>query len=87
LPFDFYLSDYNAVIEYDGEQHFRGWRLIKDETQRLESLQEIQTRDDIKTKFCKDNNIKLLRIYFRELRKGNIEKLITGFISSLKYPD
>ena len=22
LPFDFYLYDYNLIIEYDGEQHF-----------------------------------------------------------------
>lgn len=23
LPFDFYLPDYNILIEYDGEQHFQ----------------------------------------------------------------
>ena len=60
LPFDFYLPDYKTCIEYDGEQHFKGWhRDSKD-------LENIQYRDGIKNKWCKDNNYSLLRISYLE---------------------
>ena len=30
LPFDFYLPEYNMCIEFDGEQHFKGWHIKTD---------------------------------------------------------
>lgn len=70
LPFDFYLLDYNSCIEYDGEYHFikNSWNNPKD----------IQRRDKIKTKFCKDNGIDLLRIPYYD--KSNIEQRVVSFI-------
>jgi very-short-patch-repair endonuclease len=58
LPFDFYLSDLNVCIEYDGEQHYRGWH------GNINSLEETSIRDSIKESFCKENGIKLIRIKY-----------------------
>ena len=57
--FDFYLPNYNCCVEYDGEQHYVGWAHKKD------SLKQIQQNDAIKTQYCIDNKISLVRFpYF-----------------------
>lgn len=72
LPFDFYLPDYNTCIEYDGELHYKtkntGW-----DTE--EKLKLTQYRDNIKTQFCKDNNIKLIRIPYWDYNNLDVEYL------------
>lgn len=66
LRFDFYLPDYNACIEYDGEQHFKyknnGWN-------NEENFKKTTERDGIKTKYCKEKNIKLIRIPYTDYDK------------------
>jgi len=62
LKFDFYLSKYNICIEYDGRQHFES----VDYWGGKNELLNIQERDKIKTDFCKNNNIKLIRIKYNE---------------------
>lgn len=62
LPFDFYLPDYNICIEYDGIQHFEPIERFGG----IEKFTEQQHNDLIKTNFCKNNNIKLLRIRYDE---------------------
>jgi len=72
LYFDFYLPDYNCCIEYDGEQHFEAKEFgffTEDK------VKEIQYRDNIKNQYCKDNNIKLIRIPYTEF--DNIEEILT----------
>jgi very-short-patch-repair endonuclease/ribosomal protein S27AE len=68
--FDFYLEDYNLVIEYDGELHY----IVPDKWGGKETLLKTKERDEIKNQYCKDNNIYLLRIPYWEF--NNIEKLI-----------
>ena len=66
LPFDFYLPSHNICIEYDGEQHYlKGCFQDKDG----EKLKQTQTRDNIKTQYCLDNNIKLIRIPYWDFDK------------------
>ncbi len=74
LRFDFYLPDYNICIEYDGMQHFKESSLCSD------TLQERQERDNIKTQYCKNNNIKLLRISYTEDTEEKIRKIIEDFL-------
>lgn len=62
LPFDFYLPDYNACVEYDGIQHFKPIERFGG----IEKFVEQQHNDLIKTNFCENNNIKLLRIRYDE---------------------
>lgn len=82
LPFDFYLPDYNLLIEYDGEQHFmpKTYGGISDEQARW-NLKEQQKRDNIKTQYCKDKGIELLRIPYWEF--SNIEKIVCEKLNML----
>lgn len=68
LRFDFYLPDYDCCIEYDGEQHFKESSMCGD------SLEDRQMRDQIKTQYCKDHGIKLIRIPYTEY--DNIETIL-----------
>jgi len=54
LPFDFYLPDYNLLIEYDGIQHY-------DKTSKFYHKETI-INDNIKTEYCIKYKIDLLRI-------------------------
>lgn len=60
LPFDFYLPDYNVCIEYDGEQHYRPIDFFGGQ----EGFMKRQHNDNIKSDFCLNNNIILLRIRY-----------------------
>lgn len=63
LPFDFYLPEYNACIEYDGKGHFEPVFGIK-------SFESTQRTDKLKTDYCKENGIKLIRVpYTMNLKK------------------
>ena len=63
LPFDYYISSLNVCIEYDGEQHFKPIDFTgQGEEVAIKRFKSQQKRDEIKTKFCKDNDIKLIRI-------------------------
>ena len=59
--FDFYLPEYNLLIEYDGQQHFyytnSGWN-------NKENFEKNQQHDNFKNDWCKNNNIKLIRISY-----------------------
>ena len=57
LPFDFYLPQFNILIEYDGRQHFVPVKRFGGE----EGLKRILYHDMIKTKWAKENGIKLFR--------------------------
>lgn len=78
LPFDFYLSDYNMCIEYDGRQHFD---IIEIWGGELE-YEKIVFRDSIKTEYCLKNNIKLLRIPYTINKIKDIENIIITEINS-----
>lgn len=62
LSFDFYLPKYNTIIEYQGLQHYR----YVPSFQSKKVFEESQIRDDIKRKYCKDNNINLIEIPYNE---------------------
>lgn len=69
LYFDFFLPEYCCCIEYDGEQHYTGWK--KD----ISSLKEIQDRDKRKDDYCSQHNIRLIRIPYTDFDKINIQYL------------
>ena len=65
LPYDFYLPDYNILIEYDGEQHFRVVRFNEmDWYDAVENFKRIKKHDRIKNRYANKNNIPLLRIEY-----------------------
>lgn len=58
LPFDFFIKEMNLCIEYDGIQHF-------DKNSKF-YFNDLIKNDKIKNKYCKMNNIELLRIKYNE---------------------
>ena len=66
--FDFYLPDYNRLIEFDGEQHYRDTK--------WSSLQEVQYRDSCKNHYALSNNIDLVRIPYWERDNITLEMLL-----------
>ncbi|MBZ9615291.1 PDDEXK family nuclease [Clostridium estertheticum] len=77
LPFDFYIPQYNLCIEYDGELHYKVARYGDKDKMKLK-LDMTQFRDKLKNKYCKDNNIKLLRIPYWEFK--NIETILKSVL-------
>lgn len=66
LPFDFYLPKLNMCIEYDGIQHYEALELFGGE----KGFAETQKRDQIKTNYCMQKGITLLRIpYYSDVEK------------------
>ena len=70
LPFDFYIPEYNVCIEYDGEQHFKKVDHFGGEV----GLKQRQYNDNIKTSYCKNHNIHLLRIPYYKNVEEELEK-------------
>lgn len=67
LPFDFYLPQDRIAIEYDGEQHFMPVRFGGGTPeQAIVKLQDTQLRDNIKTAYCIEHNINLIRIPYTD---------------------
>lgn len=74
LKFDFYLPNYNLLIEYDGKQHFEPVKYFGGK----DKLKDIKTKDNIKNDWCKNNNIKLLRIPYFD--KKNIINILNNVL-------
>ena len=72
LPFDFYLPDYNLLIEFDGIQHYE----IRGHFGGYDGFVDTKIRDTIKNIYCKDNNIDLLRIPYWDYK--NIENILVN---------
>jgi hypothetical protein len=73
LPFDFAIfkdNNLSCLIEYQGIQHYKSVELFGGEKQLL--IQ--QDIDNIKRKYCIDNNIKLIEIPYFEYK--NIEQIL-----------
>jgi len=68
LRFDFYLPNYNLLIEYDGEFHYinRSITLVG-----MPNYFNGKKRDYIKNAYCRKNKYKLIRIPFWEVETIN----------------
>lgn len=74
LSFDFYLPDYNFCIEFDGAQHSTKVTYFGGE----DSFIDRQRKDKIKNDYCKNNNINLLRISYKD--KECVEQILNNKI-------
>ena len=72
------IDDKEALIEYDGEQHFRSVDFFGGE----KGFKRCKELDAIKNDYCKTNKIPLLRISYRHY--NDIEKWINMFVIRLK---
>lgn len=72
LAFDFYLPFLNICIEYDGRQHFEDVELWGGKNYLI----DVQRKDKIKSDFCVENNINLIRISHKDDIKEKLNNLI-----------
>ena len=65
MPFDFYLDNYNTVVEFDGIQHFESVEFFGGDVE----FSKTQKRDAFKTQYCSDHGINLIRIPYSALNQ------------------
>jgi len=70
---DVYIPHLQFAIEYQGKQHYEPVEIFGGE----DTFRQVQVRDKIKAKLCKDNNVKLLCIRYDD---ENPEQKILDFI-------
>lgn len=71
LIFDFYLPDYNMCIEYNGKQHYEPNSYFGG----IESFKKQIYNDDIKKRYCKENNINLKIIRYDHILLDEISDI------------
>lgn len=71
--YDFYLPDFNRLIEFDGEQHYQecsgSWN-------QQSTLKDRKERDLLKNSYAKNNKIDLIRIPYWEKENITLEMLL-----------
>jgi phage FluMu protein Com len=72
LPFDFYLLEYNLLIEYSGKQHYEIVEYFKNH-----NLQERQRLDAIKKSYALSNGYNFLEITYKQ----NIEEELNKYFN------
>lgn len=77
LVVDFYLPSMNIVIEYNGIQHYEQSPVFKERT-----LEEQKERDFAIQSFCKQHNLKLIVISYKEY--GNIDSILSKHLKVYK---
>lgn len=75
LPFDFYLPEYNACIEFQGKQHYE----VVEHFGGEKDFKIRRKRDNIKVEYCRKNQIELLCIPYWDF--DNIKQIINCFLS------
>lgn len=82
LYFDFYVYDVvNWILEFQGEQHYKIAYFSSDYDTNVSNYEIIKIRDNIKRKWCFDNNIPLLEIHYKD---KDIEKTIREFRDNIE---
>lgn len=77
LRFDFYLPEYNTLIEYDGEQHFKPIEYFGGE----EHFNILKKNDEIKNEYCKMHKINLVRIPYT-LKEIEVKEIVINIIQN-----
>lgn len=79
LPFDFYVPSLDLLIEFNGEQHYKPWHSLPNADILLDKQ---RMRDLIKTKWCAENNKRLLIIPYWKL--STIDDILADVIRSCR---
>lgn len=79
LPFDFYLPEYDVLMEIQGQQHYEPIKFFGGEKEYLTRIRH----DNIKCSFAKHNNLKLILIKYDEVSK--IKNIRTHINTYIKY--
>lgn len=74
LSYDFYIPGHNLLIEYQGAYHDGLVHENNPKLQTKEDLENQQKRDNLKRQYAKDNNYRLLEIWYWDYK--NIESIL-----------
>jgi hypothetical protein len=80
LRFDFYLEQFNLLIEYQGHHHekpvnkYRRARIVHEKT---------VTHDEIKEDFAAKNQINLIKIYYKDYEK--IDEILLDLFKEIEH--
>jgi len=74
LPVDFYLPDYNLIIEFNGRQHYELIDKAFGSSKSKQDFERLKYNDKLKENFAKENNIDFLVIRYDQ--KKNIENIL-----------
>ena len=75
LKFDYYLPEYNILIEYQGQQHYYSSEFFGGE----KKFQLQQKYDNLKREYCKNNGYNLIEIPYWDYEKLD-EKYIENIL-------
>ena len=78
LSYDFYLPKYNILVEYQGIQHEE---FVEEFHKSEEGFLKQKEHDRRKKKYAKDNNMKLLEIWYYDYE--NIEEILNKYLTTL----
>jgi very-short-patch-repair endonuclease len=84
LRFDFYLEDYNVIIEFDGQQHFKMANFSTSVEENKKNFECLQKNDKIKNEYCKKNGIILLRFNDYHLDRNILEWEIDNELTKIR---
>jgi hypothetical protein len=77
---DFYLSDFNLIIEYNGRQHYMPVCFGSEGVERAEDYFKYQViRDQQLREYCAENNINLLEIDGRDYKGDKLIKYLVDY--------
>ena len=83
LPFDFLILKERLLIEIQGEQHYKPIRFRCHTIEEAEDIFKKQKiRDKIKEEFCKEKNIPLLIISYKEIMSNEFKPKTIEFIQT-----
>lgn len=72
LPFDFYIKDYNLLIEFQGIEHYKPIPFFGGES----SFEKRKILDEIKRQYAINNGYNFLEISYIDFNEGRIEDIL-----------
>jgi hypothetical protein len=75
LRFDYYLPDYNILIEMNGEQHYQYVEYFHG---NMNKFNEQQFKDQLKKDYCDENNIKLIEVRYDDKEETTLDQLMSA---------
>ena len=78
LKFDFFLPQYNTLIEYNGIQHYRNVPLFKHSNDKFE---DVVRRDQIKVEFTNKKGLRLIVVPYT----ANVDQYLSQHLTPLIY--
>lgn len=78
MPYDFFLPEYNLLIEYQGKQHY----ISQDFFGGDETFEYQQMKDNLKRKYAEINNYNYLEISYKEY--DNIQEILFNKMAQIE---